>query len=88
MVRDINKLREMIDFFDIKDKQGNILKHNKFKNCFTEKFLYNKNSCEWASNHEAYLSGLLEEDPELYMYSLNNQGVDTAKQDSAGEPNA
>ena len=67
-------MKEMIGSYDVKDEEGNVVTHNKFKNCFTERFLHNKRSCRWSSHHETYMSDVLTKDPELYRYARGNQG--------------
>lgn len=74
-------MKEMIGSYDVRDDEGNVTEPNKFKNCFTERLLYNKKSCKWSSHHEAYMSNVLAKEPELYRYVRGNQEFDPLSQE-------
>ena len=54
-----------------------MIKKNKFTNCFTERFLYNRRPCKWSSNFEEYMEKRAAELPDLY------KGLDPLKAEGA-----
>ena len=72
MAADIGKLKKMIDAYDVKDEDGKVIKANKFRNCFTDRFIYGKKKCKMTSYYEEYMSDVLEKDLDLYRYVRGN----------------
>ena len=55
-------MKKMIDAYDVKDEDGKVIRPNKFRNCFTDRFLYNKKNCKMNSFYEEYMSEVLAKD--------------------------